>query len=136
MEKVKTRKEYFTPAGNALNAACWVIFIMAFVYVIASHVIWPSLKVNGLFTFLLVLAYNLGLLSDVLCLYAGHWSERTQRRLNITAIVICLPLLFLILSLFKVECAAWVIPLLIVGNIMEYRLAGKMMKERQLSTEQ
>ena len=131
MKQLTIKKEYFTPAGKALKAVCWAVFIMAFVYVIASHVIWPSLKVENLFVFLLVLAYNIGLLSDVLCLYAGHWSDRTQRRLMITTVVICLPLLFLILSIFYVKSACLVLPLLIIGNIMEYRLAGKMLKERQ-----
>lgn len=131
MKQSTIKKEYFTPAGKALKAVCWVVFIMAFVYVIASHVIWPSMRVENLFVFLLVLAYNIGLLSDVLCLYAGHWSDRTQRRLIITTIVICLPLLFLILSIFYIKIASLVLPLLIIGNIMEYRLAGKMLKESQ-----
>ena len=127
MEQTKTRKKYFTPTGKAMRTVSLVVLVIAFVYLIVSHAIWPSLKVNGLFSFFL--------LCEVLCLYGGRWSKRTMNWLYVTTAVVGLALLLLIVSLIKVECASLILPLLIIGNILEYRVAGKMMKEAQHTNE-
>lgn len=135
MKQTKTRKKYFTPTGKAMRTVSLVVLVIAFVYLIVSHAIWPSLKVNGLFSFFLLLAYNVWLLCEVLCLYGGRWSKRTMNWLYVTTAVVGLALLLLIVSLIKVECASLILPLLIIGNILEYRVAGKMMKEAQHTNE-
>ena len=135
MEQTKTRKKYFTPTGKAMRTVSLVVLVIAFVYLIVSHAIWHSLKVNGLFSFFLLLAYNVWLLCEVLCLYGGRWSTRTMNWLYVTTAVVGLALLLLIVSLIKVECASLILPLLIIGNILEYRVAGKMMKEAQHTNE-
>ena len=135
MEQTKTRKKYFTPTGKAMRTVSLVVLVIAFVYLIVSHAIWPSLKVNGLFSFFLLLAYNVWLLCEGLCLYGGRWSKRTMNWLYVTTAVVGLALLLLIVSFIKVECASLILPLLIIGNILEYRVAGKMMKEAQHTNE-
>ena len=135
MELTKTKKNYFTPAGKAMRTVSLVVLIIAFVYLIVSHTIWPSLKVNGLFSFFLLLAYNVWLLCEILCLYGGSWSKRTMNWLCVTTAVVGFALLLLIVSLIKVECASLILPLLIIGNILEYWVAGKMMKEAQNTNE-
>lgn len=127
----KTKKQYFTPAGKVTRTVSFAILIIAAVYLLVSHTIWPSVKVNGLFSYLLLLAYIVWILSEVLCLYGVHWSKRTQRRLYATTAVISTTLLLLILILFGVNCGTIIFLLLVFGNIMEVRLAGKMMKEVQ-----
>ena len=114
MEQTKTRKKYFTPTGKAMRTVSLVVLVIAFVYLIVSHAIWPSLKVNGLFSFFLLLAYNVWLLCEVLCLYGG-------RDLSPELSQLC--------------GRSLILPLLIIGNILEYRVAGKMMKEAQHTNE-
>ena len=112
------------------------MFIVAIVgFLIVKITSWFNVDTDW-FAILAISGYNVWLLGEVLCLYGGHWSKHTQLWLIITTIVVCLSLLFIILSLFWVEFASYIILILLIGNIMEYWVAGKMKKEAQQANEQ
>lgn len=113
---------------------------MMFIAAIAGFLIlritsWFNVDTNWFVT-LAITGYNVWLLGEVLCLYGGHWSKRTQIWLIITTIVVSLSLLLIVLLLFRVGSPGYIILILLIGNIMEYRVAGKMKKEAQQSNEQ
>ena len=47
--------------------------------------------------------------------------------------LVCLSLLLIVLSLFGVGSPEYIILILLIGNILEYRVAGKMRKEASVS---
>ena len=93
---------------------------------------WFNVDTNWFVT-LAITGYNVWLLGEVLCLYGGHWSKRTRVWLIITTIVVCLSLLLIVLSLFGVGSPSYIVLILLIGNILEYRVAGRMRKEAQQS---
>lgn len=136
MKQKKTRTRYFTPAGKTMNSIGLTMFIAAIAgFLILRITSWFNVDTNWFVT-LAITGYNVWLLGEVLCLYGGHWSKRTQVWLIITTIVVSLSLLLIVLSLFRVGSPGYIILILLIGNIMEYRVAGKMKKEAQQSNEQ
>ena len=136
MKQKKTRTRYFTPAGKTMNSIGLTMFIAAIAcFLILRITSWFNVDTNWFVT-LAITGYNVWLLGEVLCLYGGHWSKRTQIWLIITTIVVSLSLLLIVLSLFRVGSPGYIILILLIGNIMEYRVAGKMKKEAQQSNEQ
>ena len=136
MKQKKTRTRYLTPAGKTMNSIGLTMFIAAIAgFLILRITSWFNVDTNWFVT-LAITGYNVWLLGEVLCLYGGHWSKRTQVWLIITTIVVSLSLLLIVLSLFRVGSPGYIILILLIGNIMEYRVAGKMKKEAQQSNEQ
>ena len=136
MKQKKTRTRYFTPAGKTMNSIGLTMFIAAIAcFLILRITSWFNVDTNWFVT-LAITGYNVWLLGEVLCLYGGHWSKRTQIWLIITTIVVSLSLLLIVLLLFRVGSPGYIILILLLGNIMEYRVAGKMKKEAQQSNEQ
>jgi hypothetical protein len=136
MKQKKTRTKYFTPAGKTMQSVGLMMFIVAlFGFLVVKITSWFNVDTNWFVT-LAITGYNVWLLGEVLCLYGGHWSKRTQVWLIITTIVVCLSLLLIALSLFRVGSPGYIILILLIGNIMEYRVAGRMKKESQESNEQ
>ena len=136
MKQKKTRTRYFTPAGKTMNSIGLTMFIAAIAcFLILRITSWFNVDTNWFVT-LAITGYNVWLLGEVLCLYGGHWSKRTQIWLIITTIVVSLSLLLIVLLLFRVGSPGYIILILLIGNIMEYRVAGKMKKEAQQSNEQ
>ena len=136
MKQKKTRTRYFTPAGKTMNSIGLTMFIAAIAcFLILRITSWFNVDTNWFVT-LAITGYNVWLLGEVLCLYGGHWSKRTQVWLIITTIVVSLSLLLIVLLLFRVGSPGYIILILLIGNIMEYRVAGKMKKEAQQSNEQ
>ena len=131
MKQKKPRTTLFTPAGKAVQAIGLMMFVIAIIgFLLVKITSW--FQVNTVwFQILAIIGYNVWLLGEVLCLYGGHWSKRTQVWLIITTIVICIPLFLFVLSFFWIECLSYIIPILLIGNILEYRVAGKMRKEAQ-----
>lgn len=111
-----------------------MFFVAVVGFLVVKITSWFSVDTNW-FLVLALSGYNVWLLGEVLCLYGGHWSKRTQQLLIITTIVICIPLLLIVLSLFRVGSPSYIILILLIGNIMEYRVAGRMKKEYQESNE-
>lgn len=135
MKQKKTKTKYFTPAGKTMQSVGLMMLIVAVIgFLVVKITSWFSLDTDW-FMILAFLGYNVWLLGEVLCLYGGHWSKHTQRLLIITTIVVCLSLLLIILSLIWEECASYIILLLLIGNILEYRVAGRMKKESQQANE-
>lgn len=131
MTHKKTRTKLFTPAGKTMQAIGLTMFFAAVIgFLVVKITSWFSVDTDW-FMLLAFSGYNVWLLGEVLCLYGGHWSKRTHVWLIITTIVVCLSLLLIILSLIWVECASYIIPILLIGNILEYWVAGKMRKESQ-----
>lgn len=136
MKQKKTRTRYLTPAGKTMNSIGLMMFIAAIAgFLILRITSWFNVDTNWFVT-LAITGYNVWLLGEVLCLYGGHWSKRTQIWLIITTIVVSLSLLLIVLLLFRVGSPGYIILILLIGNIMEYRVAGKMKKEAQQSNEQ
>lgn len=136
MNPKKTRTKLFTPAGKAIQSVGLTMLIAAAIgFLVVKITSWFSIDTNW-FEILAITGYNVWLLGEVLCLYGGHWSKRTQIWLIITTIVICIPLLLIVLSFFWNECASYILIILLIGNILEYRVAGKMKKEAQLTNGQ
>ena len=136
MKQKKTRTTLFTPAGKAVQTVGLTMLFAAIAGVLIVKITsWFSVDTDWFVT-LAITGYNLGLLGEVLCLYGGHWSKRTQVWLIITTIVVCLSLLLIVLSLFRVGSPGYIILILLIGNILEYRVAGKMRKESQQANEQ
>lgn len=135
MKEKRTRTKLFTPAGKAVQAVGLTMLFAAIVgFLLAKITSWFNVDTNWFVT-LAITGYNVWLLGEVLCLYGGHWSKRTRVWLIITTIVVCLSLLLIVLSLFGVGSPEYIILILLIGNIMEYRVAGKMRKEAQQANE-
>ena len=133
MKQKKTRTTLFTPAGKAVQAIGLTLLFAAIVGLLLAKITsWFNVDTNWFVT-LAITGYNVWLLGEVLCLYGGHWSKRTRVWLIITTIVVCLSLLLIVLSLFGVGSPSYIVLILLIGNILEYRVAGKMRKERQQS---
>ena len=131
MKQKRTRTEIFTPAGKTVQSLGLTMFVAAIVGILIVKITsWFNIDTNW-FVSLAIMGYNVWLLGEVLCLYGGHWSKRTRIWLIITTIMVCLSLLLIILSLFKEVSASYIVLILLIGNIMEYRVAGKMRKESQ-----
>lgn len=136
MKQKKTRTTLFTPAGKAVQTVGLTMLFAAIAGVLIVKITsWFNVDTDWFVT-LAITGYNIWLLGEVLCLYGGHWSKRTQVWLIITTIVVCLSLLLIVLSLFRVGSPGYIILILLIGNIMEYRVAGKMRKEYQQANEQ
>ena len=136
MKQKKTRTTLFTPAGKAVQTVGLTMLFAAIAGVLIVKITsWFSVDTDWFVT-LAITGYNIWLLGEVLCLYGGHWSKRTQVWLIITTIVVCLSLLLIVLSLFRVGSPGYIILILLIGNILEYRVAGKMRKESQQANEQ
>lgn len=135
MKPKKARSKFFTPAGKTMQSVGLMMFFVAVVgFLVVKITSWFSVDTNW-FLVLALSGYNVWLLGEVLCLYGGHWSKHTQRLLIITTIVVCIPLLLIVMSFFWDECASYILLTLLIGNIMEYRVAGRMKKEYQESNE-
>lgn len=135
MKPKKTRSKFFTPAGKTMQSVGLMMFFVAVVgFLVVKITSWFSVDTNW-FLVLALSGYNVWLLGEVLCLYGGHWSKNTKRLLVITTIVVCIPLLLIVMSFFWDECASYILLTLLIGNIMEYRVAGRMKKEYQESNE-
>ena len=133
MKQKKTRATLFTPAGKAVQAVGLTMLFAAIVGLLLAKITsWFNVDTNWFVT-LAITGYNVWLLGEVLCLYGGHWSKRTRVWLIITTIVVCLSLILIVLSLFGVGSPSYIVLILLIGNILEYRVAGKMRKERQQS---
>ena len=133
MKQKKTRTTLFTPAGKAVQAVGLTMLFAAIVGLLLAKITsWFNVDTNWFVT-LAITGYNVWLLGEVLCLYGGHWSKRTRVWLIITTIVVCLSLLLIVLTLFGVGTPDYIFLILLIGNILEYRVAGKMRKERQQS---
>ena len=133
MKQKKTRTTLFTPAGKAVQAIGLTLLFAAIVGLLLAKITsWFNVDTNWFVT-PAITGYNVWLLGEVLCLYGGHWSKRTRVWLIITTIVVCLSLLLIVLSLFGVGSPSYIVLILLIGNILEYRVAGKMRKERQQS---
>ena len=131
MKQKKTRTTLFTPAGRTVQSVGLTMLFAAIIgFLLAKITSWFQVNTNW-FLILAITGYNVWLLGEVLCLYGGHWSKRTRVWLIITTIVVCLSLLLIILSLFRVQYASYIIIILLIGNILEYRVAGKIRKEAQ-----
>ena len=131
MKQKKTRTTLFTPAGKTVQSVGLTMLFAAIIgFLLAKITSWFQVNTNW-FLILAITGYNVWLLGEVLCLYGGHWSKRTRVWLIITTIVVCLSLLLIILSLFRVQYASYIIIILLIGNILEYRVAGKIRKEAQ-----
>ena len=133
MKQKKTRTTLFTPAGKAVQAVGLTMLFAAIVGLLLAKITsWFNVDTNWFVT-PAITGYNVWLLGEVLCLYGGHWSKRTRVWLIITTIVVCLSLLLIVLSLFGVGTPDYIFLILLIGNILEYRVAGRMRKERQQS---
>ena len=131
MKQKKTRTTLFTPAGKAVQAVGLTMLFAAIVGLLLAKITsWFNVDTNWFVT-PAITGYNVWLLGEVLCLYGGHWSKRTRVWLIITTIVVCLSLLLIVLSLFGWELPTTIFLILLIGNILEYRVAGKMRKEAQ-----
>ena len=131
MKQKKTRTTLFTPAGKTVQSVGLTMLFAAIIgFLLAKITSWFQVNTNW-FLILAITGYNVWLLGEVLCLYGGHWSKRTQVWLIITTIVVCLSLLLIVLSLFGVGSPGYIILILLIGNIMEYWVAGRMRKEAQ-----
>ncbi len=131
MKKKKTRTTLFTPAGKTVQTiGIMMLFAAIFGFLLTKLNRWSQVDTNW-FMILALSGYNVWLLGEVLCLYGGHWSKRTRVWLIITTVVISIPLLLIIMSFFWVECASYILLILLIGNILEYRVAGKIRKEVQ-----
>jgi len=131
MKQKKTRTTLFTPAGKAVQAVGLTLLFAAIAgLLIVKITSWFNVDTNWFVT-PAITGYNVWLLGEVLCLYGGHWSKRTQVWLIITTIVVCLSLILIVLSLFGVGSPDYIFLILLIGNIMEYWVAGKMRKEAQ-----
>ena len=123
--------EIYTPAGKTVQSLGLTMFVAAIVGILIVKITsWFNIDTNW-FVSLAIMGYNVWLLGEVLCLYGGHWSKHTRTWLIITTIMVCLSLLLIILSLFMEVSASYIVLILLIGNIMEYRVAGKMRKESQ-----
>lgn len=133
MKQKKTRTTLFTPAGKAVQAVGLTLLFAAIVGLLLAKITsWFNVDTNW-FATMAITGYNVWLLGEVLCLYGGHWSKRTRVWLIITTIVVCLSLLLIVLSLFGVGSPSYIVLILLIGNILEYRVAGRMRKEAQQS---
>ena len=133
MKQKKTRATLFTPAGKAVQAVGLTMLFAAIVGLLLAKITsWFNVDTNWFVT-LAITGYNVWLLGEVLCLYGGHWSKRTRVWLIITTIVVCLSLILIVLSLFGVGSPSYIVLILLIGNILEYRVAGRMRKEAQQS---
>lgn len=131
MKQKKTRTTLFTPAGTAVQTLGLTMLFAAIAGLLLAKITsWFNVDTNWFVT-LAITGYNVWLLGEVLCLYGGHWSKRTRVWLIITTIVVCLSLLLIVLSLFGVGSPNYIVLILLIGNILEYRVAGKMRKETQ-----
>jgi len=109
-----------------------MLWFAIFGFLLVKLTSWINVSTNDFLT-LAIAGYNVWLLGEVLCLYGGHWSKRTRVWLIITTIVVCLSLLLIVLALFGVGSPEYIILILLIGNILEYRVAGKMRKEASVS---
>lgn len=126
----------FTPAGKAVQTIGLTLLFAAIAGVLLAKITsWFNVDTNW-FATPAITGYNVWLLGEVLCLYGGHWSKRTQVWLIITTIVVCLSLILIVLTLFGVGSPDYIFLILLIGNIMEYWVAGKMKKEAQQANEQ
>ena len=133
MKQKKTRTTLFTPAGKAVQAVGLTMLFAAIVGLLLAKITsWFNVDTNWFVT-LAITGYNVWLLGEVLCLYGGHWSKRTRVWLIITTIVVCLSLILIVLTLFEVGSPSYIVLILLIGNILEYRVAGRMRKEAQQS---
>ncbi len=131
MKEKRTKTKLFTPAGKAVQAVGLTMLFAAIVgFLLAKITSWFNADINELLT-LAIAGYNVWLAGEVLCLYGGHWGKRTQGWLIITTVVVCIPLLLIVLSYFWHVSPGAIILILLVGNILEYRVAGRMRKEAQ-----
>ena len=131
MKQKKTRTTLFTPAGKAVQAVGLTMLFAAIVGLLLAKITsWFNVDTNWFVT-PAITGYNVWLLGEVLCLYGGHWSKRTRVWLIITTIVVCLSLLLIVLSLFGVGSPSYIVLILLIGNILEYRVASRMRKEAQ-----
>jgi len=131
MKEKRTRTKLFTPAGKAVQAVGLTMLFAAIVgFLLAKITSWFNADTNELLT-LAIAGYNVWLAGEVLCLYGGHWSQRTRVWLIITTVVVCIPLLLIVLSYLWNVSPGTIILALLVGNILEYRVAGRMRKEAQ-----
>ena len=129
MKQKKTRTTLFTPAGTAVQTLGLTMLFAAIAGLLLAKITsWFNVDTNWFVT-LAITGYNVWLLGEVLCLYGGHWSKRTRVWLIITTIVVCLSLLLIVLSLFGVGSPNYIVLILLIDNILEYRVAGKMRKE-------
>ena len=133
MKHKKLRTMLFTPVGKAVQTVgLTMLWFAIFGFLLVKLTSWINVSTNDFLT-LAIAGYNVWLLGEVLCLYGGHWSKRTRVWLFITTIVVCLSLLLIVLSLFGVGSPEYIILILLIGNILEYRVAGKMRKEASVS---
>ena len=133
MKQKKTRTTLFTPAGKAVQAVGLTLLFAAIVGLLLAKITsWFNVDTNW-FATMAITGSNVWLLGEVLCLSGGHLSKRTRGWRTLPTTVGCTSLLLIVLSLFGVGSPSYIVLILLIGNILEYRVAGRMRKEAQQS---
>ena len=130
-QSIKNRN-YKTPLGTIARYTGRTITVLSLLTVlVAGCTDWISLSYKTPILGVLFLGIAIWALSQALDLYEGQWSKKLSIFLNVTTAMMGLAALCYIGSIFGLERDFGHL-FLIIGLIMEFILARKMMKEGRL----
>ena len=123
---------YKTPLGTIARYTGRTITALALIAVlVAGSTDWISLSFKTPILGVLFFGIAIWALAQALDLYEGQWSKKLSIFLNVTTAMLGLAALCYIGSIFGLDRGIGHL-FLIIGFIMEFILAGKMMKEARL----